>query len=245
MNMNYISLQGHTRPKILIIMHQATSIPGRVGMILQNMGYDLVACRPPLGEQLPKTLDGYEGAVVFGGPMSANDPEDYIKQEIDWMEVPLKENKPLLGICLGAQMLAKHLGGDVRSYTDNYAEIGYYPIKPTDEGTKLINWPSHAYQWHREGFSLPKDASLLVSGDVYPNQAYKYGEKAFGVQFHAEVSHLMMNRWTTKAFHRMNLPGAQTRQQHFDGRLIHDKQIRTWLADFLKLWLKQPAKINP
>jgi len=70
----------------------------------------MIGCRPALGDRLPETLEDYAGAIVFGGPMSANDNEEFIKREIDWMSVPLKENKPFFGICLGAQMLSKHLG---------------------------------------------------------------------------------------------------------------------------------------
>jgi len=74
-------------------MHQEASTPGRVGMMLEDMGYHMIGCRPALGDRLPETLEDYAGAIVFGGPMSANDNEEFIKREIDWMSVPLKENK--------------------------------------------------------------------------------------------------------------------------------------------------------
>lgn len=229
------------KPKILAVMHQEGSTPGRVGMILQDMGYQIVGCRPALGDQLPETLEDYAAAVVFGGPMSANDNEEFIKREIDWMSVPLKEDKPLFGICLGAQMLSKHLGGEVTPHKDSYAEIGYYPIKATQAGKDIMQWPEHVYQWHREGFSLPSDATLLAMGEEYPNQAYKYGNNAYGVQFHSEVTHYMMNKWTTKAAHRFVLPGAQNREQQFEARPRHDPQVKQWLENFLNLWVG-PAK---
>lgn len=225
------------KPKILVVMHQEGSSPGRVGMMLEDMGYRLEACRPPLGDALPASLEGYEGAVVFGGPMSANDPDEYIKREIDWMEVPLRENKPFFGICLGAQMLSKHLGGEVVGHPDEYAEIGYYPIRATNEGQALMDWPQQVYQWHREGFSVPSDATLLAAGNEYPNQAYRYGENAYGVQFHSEVTTMMMHRWTIKAAHRFSLPGAQNREQQFEARPKHDPAVRQWLGDFLELWV--------
>ena len=228
-------------PKILAVMHQEASTPGRVGMMLEDMGYQIVSCRPALGDDLPETLENYAGAAVFGGPMSANDNEEYIKREIDWMSVPLKENKPLFGICLGAQMLCKHLGGDVTSHKDEYVEVGYYPIQATQAGETMMNWPDHVYQWHTEGFSLPSDAMLLASGEEYPNQAYKYGNNAYGVQFHSEVTHYMMHKWTTKAAHRFVLPGAQNREQQFEARPKHDPQVKQWLQDFLNHWVG-PAK---
>ncbi|TIO41942.1 MAG: GMP synthase, partial [Mesorhizobium sp.] len=101
------------RPKILIVLHQETSSPGRVGHMLLEEGFDLDIRRPPLGEELPCTLDGHAGAVIFGGPMSANDQDEFVRRETEWLEIPLKENRPFLGICLGAQMLARYLGGRV------------------------------------------------------------------------------------------------------------------------------------
>jgi GMP synthase (glutamine-hydrolysing) len=230
------------KPRILAILHQEGSVTGRVGMHLERMGYHIVTCRPALGEPLPETLEQYAGAVMFGGPMSANDPDDFIKREIDWMDVPLRENKPFFGICLGAQILSKHLGGHVTGHEREEVEIGYYPIRPTNEGAQLIEWPGHVYQWHREGFTLPTDATLLATGEQYPNQAYRYGENAWGVQFHSEVNHWMMNRWTTKAWRRFTLPGAQNRQEHLEGRIRHDPPVRKWLEDFLHLWIGNAGK---
>ena len=104
--------------------------------------------------------------MIFGGPQSANDDDEVVKREIDWIGVPLKEKKPYLGICLGAQMLAKHLGARVYKHPDGHAEVGYYPIRPTAAGRELCrDWPDHVYQWHREGFDLPDKAVLLAEGE--------------------------------------------------------------------------------
>ena len=87
--------------------------------------------------------------------MSANDSDEFVKRETDWLNVPLRENRPFLGICLGAQMLVNHLGGKVEGHGDGLVEIGWYPITPTEEGKALMHWPEMVYQFHREGFSLP------------------------------------------------------------------------------------------
>jgi hypothetical protein len=94
---------------VLIVLHQETSTPGRVGNALRALGHPLDVRRPRFGDPLPATLDDHAGAVVFGGPMSANDPDDFVRREIDWISVPLREQRPFLGICLGAQMLAMQL----------------------------------------------------------------------------------------------------------------------------------------
>src|SRR6185437_12479179 len=106
------STAGPLRP-VLIILHQETSTPGRVGNVLRSLGHRLDVRRPRFGDCLPETLDDHAGAVIFGGPMSANDPEDFVRKEIDWIAVPLREQRPFLGICLGAQMLARQLGARV------------------------------------------------------------------------------------------------------------------------------------
>ncbi len=226
---------------MLIILHQETSTPGRVGHMLTERGFALDIRRPPLGHPLPPTLADHAGVVMFGGPMSANDTDDYVRIETDWLSVPLTENKPFLGICLGAQILVRHLGGTVEPNKAEFAEVGYYPLRPTEEGSQMMDWPTMVYQWHREGFSLPAGATLLATGDEYPNQAIKVGENAYGIQFHAELTTWMMNRWTVKGAHRMALNGAQDRKQHFDGRMRYDGAVKKWLGEFLDLWIGRAA----
>ena len=228
------------RPKILTVLHQESSSAGRVGQFLVEAGFDLDIRRPPLGDLLPDTLAEHAGAVVFGGPMSANDTDEFVRRETDWLSVPLVENRPLLGICLGAQMLCNHLGGTVDAHHEGLVEIGWYPIKPTEEGKALMRWPEMVYQFHREGFTLPSGATLLATSDTYPNQAFRYGENAWGIQFHAELTRLMMQRWVVRGAHRFVLPGAQPGRDHLGGRLIWDVHLRQWLVEFLDMIFGRP-----
>lgn len=228
-------MQQTDKGKILIVLHQETSSPGRVGQLLAAAGYHLDIRRPPLGDPLPSTLEHHRGAVVFGGPMSANDPDDFVKTETDWLSVPLNEGKPLLGICLGAQMLVNHLGGRVAGHDDGRVEIGWYPIEATEEGRNLLDWPGMVYQFHREGFSLPSGATLLAGAQDYPNQAFRYGCNAWGIQFHAELTRVMMHRWVVHGAHRFVLPGAQLGHDHLNGRMLWDMRLKRWLEQFLEL----------
>lgn len=223
--------------RILIVLHSEASTPGRIGHMLQGRGYRLDIRRPCLGEALPSTMAEHHGAVIFGGPMSANDPDDWIRREIDWITTPLGENKPFLGVCLGAQMLAKQLGGQVGPHPEGSVEIGYYPIRPAAAGFDLGPWPEHVYHWHREGFSLPGGADLIATGDTFENQGFRYGRTAYGLQFHPEVTRHTMHRWTVLGAHRFGMPGAQPREAHLDGNLIHDAAVRQWLSGFLDHWL--------
>jgi GMP synthase (glutamine-hydrolysing) len=228
------------RPKILTVLHQERSSPGRVGQLLVESGFDLDIRRPPLGDHLPETLVDHAGAVVFGGPMSANDPDEFVKRETDWLSVPLTENRPFLGICLGAQMLVNHLGGKVEGHSDGVVEIGWYGLKPTAEGEAMMKWPEMVYQFHREGFSLPRDATLLATADAYPNQAFRYGDNAWGIQFHAELTRVMMQRWVVHGAHRFELPNAQPGRDHLGGRMIWDMHLKRWLTEFLGIIFGTP-----
>ena len=231
---------------VLLILHQEHSTPGRVGQHFQRRGVPLDIRRPRFGDPLPETMAGHSGAVIFGGPMSANDPDEFIRRETDWIAVPLKENAPFLGICLGALMLARHLGARVCFHPEGKAEVGYYPIRPTAIGREVTPiWPNHVYQWHREGFDLPAGTELLAEGDLFEVQAMRHGA-AYAIQFHAEVTHLMMCRWTTRGHERMLLPGTKQRAAHFADRPVYDPAVRAWLAEFLDCWIAgRPAAVTP
>jgi GMP synthase (glutamine-hydrolysing) len=236
----------HMSGPVLIVLHQEFSSPGRVGNALRSLGHSLDIRRPRFGDPLPATMEEHSGAVIFGGPMSANDSDEFIGRETAWIAVPLKEKRPFLGICLGAQMLARHLGGRVYPHEQGHAEIGYYPIRPTPAGLAVCEqWPNYVYQWHREGFDLPRDSDLLAEGDVFPVQAFRYGGTAFGLQFHPDVTHAMMHRWTTRGHERLALPGARPRSTHFEDRFVHDVMERAWLAAFLRHWIACGAEAQP
>ena len=222
---------------VLVVLHQETSTPGRVGNALRALGHALDIRRPRYGDPLPEPLDAHAGAVIFGGPMSANDSDDYVRREIDWIEVPLREQRPFLGICLGAQMLAKHLGAKVAPHALALTQIGYYPIRTTEAGRSLLpDWPSHVYHWHREGFELPVGTELLAEGDDFPVQAFRTGN-AFGVQFHPDVTYAMMHRWTTRGYDGLSAPGARQLHHHFADRAVYDAAERAWLDHFIDGWL--------
>ena len=203
---------------VLLILHQEHSSPGRVGQVLTKLGYPLDIRRPRFGDPLPEHMHEHAGAVIFGGPQSANDTEDFVKREIDWVGVPLRDEKPFLGICLGAQMMARKLGARV---------------SPHPEG----------YQWHREAFELPGGAELLAEGETaaFAAQAFRYGT-GYALQFHPEVTHAMMYRWLVRGAHRMELPGAKQRHEHVFDRAVHDFALKNWLALFIDHWI---GRIDP
>ena len=143
--------------------------------------------RPCCGESLPVNLDNHALVVILGGPISVNDDCEYKDYEIDWLKVVLESGKPFLGICLGAQMLAKHLGCKIEKNESKLAEIGFFPIEPTELGHKLFKDQKMFYQFHDEGFELPSDSKLLATGKSFKHQAFQY-KNCYAFQFHPEVN---------------------------------------------------------
>jgi GMP synthase (glutamine-hydrolysing) len=234
------SLDQADKMPVVIVLHQENSNPGRIGQWFTANGHKLDIRRPRFGDLLPTTLDAHCGAVIFGGPMSANDADDYIKTETDWIGVALKEKKPLLGVCLGAQMLARHLGADVGMHPNGQVEVGYCTVAPTAEGERLGlgQWPEQFYQWHKEGFALPTGATpLALSNGPFPNQAFQVGPAAFGVQFHPEITYAHIVHWTGMNPPSLAMPGAQAPQAHIDGHFTHASTVTAWLDAFLTRWV--------
>ncbi len=223
---------------ILLVVHQETSDTGRVGEKLAARGHGLDVRCPMLGDRLPEPVDGHAGAVIFGGPMSANDDHlPGVRAELDWLAGFLETGRPFLGICLGAQMLGRVLGARVGFHPEGRAEIGYYPIRPTAAADGFLDGPLTVYHWNREGVELPRDAVLLAEGESFPVQAFRYGAAAYGLQYHPEVNTRIMTRWLKKGAHRLTLPGAQGRDEQLAGHPRHDPPIDRWVDRFLDLWL--------
>ncbi|HEU0159042.1 MAG TPA: glutamine amidotransferase [Hyphomicrobiaceae bacterium] len=224
---------------VCIILHQENSNPGHVGQWFVRNGYSLDIRKPRFGDPLPPTLEHHCGCVIFGGPMSANDKDAFVRTEIDWIGVPLRERKPFLGICLGAQMLTVNLGAKVGFHPEEFVEIGYYPLLASEPGGDALGQlPDHVYEWHKEGFELASGARLIAtSPGAFPNQAFIYGPAAVGVQFHPEITYAQVHRWTGHNPQRLAMKGARARQQHIEGHVTHGPKVQAWLDRFLSRWI--------
>jgi GMP synthase (glutamine-hydrolysing) len=236
---------GSTPKPILVVLHQPHSTPAHVGLTLERMGHALDIRRPRFGDTLPDTLEHHDGAVIFGGPMSANDPDDFVKTEIDWIEVPLRENKPFLGICLGAQMFARLLGSKVYFDPHQRCGIGYHPVEPLKPAIDGVPWPTTVYQWHREGFDLPSGAELIVRADTaFPNQAFQFGSGT-AIQFHPEITYHQICRWSGNSPARLALPCAQDRPTQMRNHISYGPPVARWREAFLKSWIAASRVSTP
>lgn len=145
-------------------------------------------------------------------------------------------------------MLAKHLGQRVYRPPDGCVEAGYYRLAPAPEGAALAAacgaaLPRWVYQWHCEGFDLPRGATLLATGGTaFPVQLFGYG-RAYGTQFHPEVTYALMCRWIARGDLRLAQPNARPRDTHYQGWYEHGAAVARWLDCFLRMWAApQPAR---
>lgn len=220
-----------TRDRILVVVHQKHSTPGRVGELLEARGYALDRRCPCIEHPLPEDPRDYAAVVVFGGPMSANDCDCLagIRHEIEFTKRVLDDGVPFLGICLGGQILARALGGGVAPDPGNHVEIGYTRVDPVPGAEPLFEHSRFFFQWHREGFEVPRGADLLATGSgAFPNQAFRVGDRAYGLQFHPEITLAMIHRWNMGGGHRLHLPGAQPKRAHVKGHELFDPGIERW-----------------
>ena len=226
--------------QVLGIVHQAHSSPGQVGVVLKQLGVRLHLRRPVLGQGIPRDLGRYDGLIVFGGPMSANDPLPGLAFEMRLIERWLHTEKPLWGICLGAQLMTRVLGGAVSSRPDARVEIGWYPVCALGPGRAVFRGLGHVYQWHREGFELPDGAHRLASApkdaDFY-EQAFAVGRSALATQFHPEMHPRMMRRWLSRAGEMLVLPGARPEVEHLQGNQRYFAKQARWLHNALDRWM--------
>jgi len=234
------TLSADHRP-VLAVVHQAHSDPGLVGLLLGRQGIPVERCCPALGDSLPPP-GRYRAVVVFGGPMSANDDTTlpFIAAELRWIETLLATDTPYLGLCLGAQMLARVLGAQVAPHPEGLREAGYYPIyraSAAPEQPPLFPSTMQVYQWHQEGFSLPPHSRLLATGQTFTHQAFVAG-RAYGLQFHPEITAPLMRRWITDGADQLSFPGTQPSATHLHQHQHYGPVVNHWLQGFLHHWLR-------
>lgn len=168
------------------LQHVGFEGPGIFASLLEARGYAVLRRVVPV-EGLPQDPGAF--LLVMGGPMSVNDPDPWIGEELSFIRMAVEAGVPYLGICLGSQFLAKALGGKV--YPGPKLEVGMTPIRLTPEGEqdpvfRLLPDPVEVFEWHGEVFDLPPRAVPLALNEVCV-QAFRLGEKAYGLLFHPEL----------------------------------------------------------
>lgn len=186
--------------KVLVFQHVAHKILGTLNPTLRDHGLRMRYVNFERNPEEEPTLEKYNGLIILGGHMGVYEAEKYthIKTEMKLIEEALNKNIPILGICLGSQLLAHVLGAEVRQSEEK--EIGWYDINLTEEGQKdpLFNHfqsTEKMFQLHGDTFDVPQTAVHLASSEICSGQAFRYGDKVYGIQFHLEVDQPMIHRW--------------------------------------------------
>jgi GMP synthase (glutamine-hydrolysing) len=186
--------------KIVVLQHVAHEILGTLNPLLKRAGFRIRYVNFGRHPDAQPCLDGYDGLVVLGGPMGVNDTRQHphLITELRLIEEALRRQFPVLGICLGAQLIAKTLGADV--YPNKEKEIGWYDINPTKEAESdplfvKFGRAEKIFQWHGDTFDIPRSTAHLAFSTLCANQAFRYGTCVYGLQFHLEVDEPMIHRW--------------------------------------------------
>lgn len=218
--------------RVLLIQHMHDRRDDRVSAHLERRGFALHWCNPSLGDALPADSGGYAALVVYGGIQSVNDAprHAYLRAELDWIRRWVVGDRPYLGLCLGGQLLARALGAQVGPHPGGLHEVGFMPVWATEAGKALFPESLHVYQWHNEGFSIPDGGELLATGEVFPNQAFRVGRRAFGLQFHPEATAPMRGEWLDTSGHTLNVPGAHPRQRQEADAERFEQPMADWLT---------------
>jgi GMP synthase (glutamine-hydrolysing) len=220
---------------VLIIKNIETEGPGTIEQFLRSEGIPFHVVELGVGE-IPPSLEAYNTLIILGGPMGVYEMQNHphLMAGSRIIREAINRDLKILGICLGAQMLAHCLGGDV--YPGPEKEIGWHHIELTGEGLKdpvirkLAIHPDvgdfwrkfRVFHWHGDTFDLPTGATLLASSARYKNQAFRFRNKIYGFQFHVEVTKSMIMQWF-EGMPELNKMIEQTEKiyEEYAGRAIH------------------------
>lgn len=230
--------------KILVCQHVPHELLGTLNPLFKEAGFRIRYVNFGRHPSAQPSLEGYEGLVILGGPMNINEVGKYphLLHEIGLINEAIANKIPVLGICLGAQLIAKALGGSVAKNAAR--EIGWFEVSPTAEGEadplfRHFRAREKIFQWHEDLFSLPRDCVLLAAGPGSCQQAFRYGGRVYGLQFHLEVDAPMIERWLNLPSHQKALTAGDAGKiraetpLHIEGLQTLSRKV---FGEFLKLF---------
>lgn len=194
--------------RVLVFQHVAAEPLGTLDPLIRRRGHRIRFVNFERDPGAQPVVDRYRGVVVLGGPMNVADraQRPHLLTELRAIEQALAQDKPVLGICLGAQLLAHVLGAPIRAL--ERPEIGWHALHRTaapDPVLGTLPGTSPVFQWHGYGFDLPPGAQHLARTENWDCQAYRYGANAYGFQFHLEMDAALVARWLQVPAYREEL----------------------------------------
>ena len=200
-------------PRLLVFQHVAAEPLGTLDPLIRARGHRIRFVNFDREPDAQPDVDRYRGLVVLGGPMNVEDQaaRPHLRTELRAIERMLAQGKPVLGICLGAQLLAHALGARVER--NPTPEIGWYPLHLTDAGRSdpvlsHLGEGTPIFQWHGRRFDIPPGASHLAESDACAQQAFRHGDNAYGFQFHLEMDQALVERWLANPDYRDELAAS-------------------------------------
>lgn len=190
------------RPKILVFQHVPYEPLGTLDPLLKEAGFRIRYVNFGRDPEHRPSLEGYSALIVLGGPMNSDEIDTFpnLIHEVEIIREAVERDISVLGICLGAQLLAKALGGTVSR--NEVREIGWFDVELTAAGEQdpvlsTFERRQEVFQWHEDGIGLPPGAVRLAGSSASHVQAFRFGDHAYGFQFHLEVDESLIERWLT------------------------------------------------
>ncbi|MBL1218236.1 MAG: type 1 glutamine amidotransferase [Planctomycetes bacterium] len=192
--------------RIILLEHSDSAASARLGTVIRDHGYHLDIRRLHRGDRLPNSLADTQAVISMGGPQNVDQPDGHawMLPEMEYLKKAHESQRAVIGVCLGCQMLATALGGEVARFENGRMELGWHPISLSFAGMTdpiFAGQPArhHSLHWHgRHITKLPQDAVTLCSSDMTPVQAFRAGMRTYGFQYHFEGNRDTVARWGTE-----------------------------------------------
>jgi GMP synthase (glutamine-hydrolysing) len=214
--------------KLLVFQHVRHEGLGTLEPLLRTAGFQIDSVNFSRAPEARPSLNGYQALVVLGGPMGVHDTERYphLSLETKLIESAAGDEMPVLGICLGAQLIASALGA--RVYPNGVKEIGWYDLTPTvaaknDPLFRHIERTQKVFQWHGDTFDLPRGSVHLASSPLCANQAFRYRRNIYALQFHLEIDVPTIDVWLNVLENRREIASLKGA---IDPKIIRDETPR-------------------
>lgn len=227
------------KPAALAVRHVAFEDMGILAPLLVERGYDLRYIEAGVDPLDAHSLLAADLAVILGGPIGVYETDRYpfLSGELQAIAMRLQQGKPTLGICLGAQLMARALGAEVKS--TGRVEIGYAPLTLTEQGCDSVLRDIAAVpvlHWHGDQFAIPDGAVRLAETPGFPNQAFSIGSKVLGLQFHLEADYAQIERWLIGHAYELSVRGVSLDALRRDAA-IHGPALAHAARTIFAAWL--------